>query len=231
MSSTSRKLFRILALLAFGFPASYVRGDNRDDTVQFLRKNLRGKIVLLRHFYGGERLKFDAEGNLKKGRDVCAWTVCAQIEIREVNLRSDKLEIKGRRILVQYNGDVRNPSGLNGLPVSIDIEVTPNTVEREVLSKSLNKVFLWGNEQLAEVVPSYWKQFLLSNSSEKKATDTPFSLNGQPVQKSEVGKVSPPRKFLHPRLITRVRPAGPDTRALFFFLSSWIARAILNKSQ
>jgi TonB family protein len=185
-------------LLALGISTTLVRGDDREDAEKLLRTNLRGNLFALRHFSAGDRLKFDAEGNMLKSGDVCPWTICAQIEISDVNLRNDKLEVKGRRIILQYKEGSKNPSGLRGSSVSIEIEIPRDTVKSDALLEILNRVFTSSYEQLAEVVPAYWTKFLLSSGSEKKADDGSLTSNGQPVQKIEAGKVSAPKRLYTP---------------------------------
>ncbi len=198
MSPKALKFLPLMFLLAFGISTTLVRGDDREDAEKLLRTKLRGKLFALRHFRTGDRLKFDAEGNMLKGGDVCPWTLCAQIEISDLNLQSDKLEIKGKRIILQYKEGSKNPNGLRGSPVSIEIEISPDKVKYDGLLEVLNKVFASSYEQLADVVPAYWKPFLSSKSSEKNAEDAPMTSNGQPVQKVEAGKVSAPKELYAP---------------------------------
>ena len=210
MSPKARKFLPMLLLLALGISTPLVRGDDREDAEKLLRTNLRGKFFALKHFRTGDRLKFDTDGNMLKGGDVCPWTLCAQIEISDVNLRSDKLEIRGKRIILQYKEGSKNPSGLRGPPVSIEIEIPPDLVKYDALLEVLNKVFASNYEQLAELVPAFWTKFLSSNDSDKKAEVGLLASNGQPVQKIEAGKVTPPKEVFAPSpdYSTQARQAG-----------------------
>jgi hypothetical protein len=81
--------------------------DDNNDAQRDLRTTLQSKVLTLRHFYGGELLQFSANGILKNSAEDCAWTLCGQIQVDEVNLAVDKVQIIGRRVVFRYDDKKR----------------------------------------------------------------------------------------------------------------------------
>jgi hypothetical protein len=61
--------------------------SSSEDSIKDLKKSLKekyqGKVVILRHFYAGSQLSFDADGSLPASKEytVCPWTLCAKVRL------------------------------------------------------------------------------------------------------------------------------------------------------
>ena len=169
------------------------------------------KVLTLRHFYSGERLRFRPDGTLQGDTPIGPWTLDGQIEVEDVQLHGARLVIKGRRIHRVFDAQykpldelttVKNDSGkqqkelakaLQHLKAEVEIELpSENPTEKDV-SSAIHAVFLTNSESMMDVVPAFWRAYFA------KQEGTPAPRLKGPVYFFKPGNgMSPPRSTYAP---------------------------------
>jgi TonB family protein len=141
-----------------------------------LKSDYVGKVLTLRHFYGGEHLRFHADGTLKGNASIGPWTLDAHIVGKEFLLRDRVLIIKGRRIywifdssskpqvLTTIENNRQKPKKdiektLRSPMVEIEIELPGGTPDQKDVSSAMHNVFFTESDSMSDVVPSYWHAY------------------------------------------------------------------------
>lgn len=170
-----------------------VKADERKDLEAQLKKDYIGKVMTLRAFYGGDELRYSFDGKLLEGGPVGPWTLNGMIEIIGVSLKIDKLELSGNRLYLVYNEDKESFRYLRSdVRVHIEIRLDPSGVNPTMIGEALSHVFLARNEQLAEVAPAYWRNFLAGSDPSNRTLEQWELLVGRKVYRIRDG-VSGPR--------------------------------------
>lgn len=135
------------------------------------------KVLTLRHFYSGERLRFHSDGTLQGDAPVGPWTLDGQIEVEDIHLHSARLVIKGRRIhrifdaqhkpqdqlkAIDNNHDKAHKDlekTLRGLKVEIEIDLPNEKPDQKDVSSAILAVFLTDSESMMDIVPGYWRAY------------------------------------------------------------------------
>lgn len=188
-----RTLFVALALIT----THYAFAQDLREVERKLDDSLKDKIVTLRKFHSGSRLRYSPDGNLQKQAEVCPWTLCSKISVSGVKLKEDRLLIRGERLIVYFEGDplavkyshTRQP---------VEIEVAPVATADE-LTRAVANVFVAPGTRLSELVPDYW-QPVVGRVEEGKAIvqKTSDTTPGDPIPEGKNvfkvgGAVKPPR--------------------------------------
>ena len=135
--------------------------EDRKQIEAHLRSTYQGKVLTLRNFYEGKRLRYDHAGKLTKGGQVGPWTLYGKIKVQRLKLRKDKLEIEGNRLFLAYNKRKKKFTQLRGRKVRIEIKIQRRgQLSKEVVQRSIEQVFLSRDDKLVDLVPSYWRRFL-----------------------------------------------------------------------
>jgi TonB family protein len=206
----------LLALVVTGLPAD---AADRAGLDQRLKAEYRGRILILRHFYTDEDLKYDKRGELLVGGPAGPWTLWGKVRISDTKVTGDSILLKGERLLLVYdavhkefrdlfsfdpavenlgawfaNYDLHTP-GMRELAqkrlVRIEIDVK-GLNESESLA-TLRKVFLAEWEDVGSDLPSYWRQ-VAKPGKLAVASATGDAEEGHDEDVWDVGgDVSPPR--------------------------------------
>ena len=135
------------------------------DVERNLQREFVGKDMLLRGFYDGDDLRFDAAGKLTQGGATDSWTL-ALVHIRYLKLKSDHLEVRGERFALAYNTGTRQfeklrrtTDGKRALEVKISAEITPGADEAQLRAR-LGQILMPLNEPFADTVPGCWRDYL-----------------------------------------------------------------------
>ena len=182
-----------------------------DSIEKQLRSDYSDKVLTLRHFYSGDRLKFRPDGTLEGYASTGPWTLDGQIEVQEIHLQGAQLTIKGRRIHSIFDaqhdpqdqlttiGDHPDKQRkelekyLRHLKVEIEIELPSDQSDERVVASAMNAVFLSGSESMMDAVPSYWRAYF----AKREGKPAP-KVNG-PVYTFKSGEgMSPPRADVNP---------------------------------
>ena len=157
-------------------PLRFARADKNDLNKQ-LESDYAGKALTLRHFYSGEHLRFHSDGTLQGDTSVDPWTIDGQIAIEDIHVRSGLVVVKGRRIYLIFDSQLKpqdelttisNYSGkfrkdlektLRSLKAEIEIELPSEKQDPKDVSEAIHAVFLTGSESMLDIVPSYWRAY------------------------------------------------------------------------
>jgi len=181
----------LLFALCLIFCLKPAKATAADDSLQ----SLQGKQVMLRNFYCGEELKFDADVKLVTGGSSGAWTLCRDIRIDRIGLNDGKLKIEGQRIPLVYDSDEKQ--FLNALEVAdnkkegykrlvkgqkVSLEVLlPPAADDRALAATLAKLFYSSEEQFSKDAPEYWQPFFQRLYGRKPDSGTRQGEDAKPV--------------------------------------------------
>ena len=206
----TRWLFLLLGLW-FGSVSAHAGGSLEDQ----VRREYQGRVLTLRHFYGGDELHFGSDGRLIGEARVGPWTLDGQLRVMDLHLQNGKLHIEAKRLwlffdsagkklrdaneitpkdpLLETGGQFRKGEGLERLRdegvLRMDIEMASAPRQMTDIESVLNLVFLSPNDDLADFVPEFWKDFVLQQEGKPPRVAPPGS---EPVYK--IGEhVSAPR--------------------------------------
>lgn len=141
------------------------QADERKEIERQLNQTFKGKVVTLRHFYKGERLRFDSDGNLLKGGETGPWTLCGKVEIKGIKLRKNELEINGNRLFLLYDKGEQDFRYSRDGKVQIEIALSQDPLNSAGILESFKGIFFVPEENLWEIVPDYWHHFLKAKSA------------------------------------------------------------------
>lgn len=198
-SEKSCASYWVLLITVCAFAASAnapaARADATRNLERALNQSYKGKILLLRTFYGGDQLRYDSKGKLIKGGRPGPWTVDADVRITRIRLKHQRFEIDGERIWLVYDSTNKKLTGLHSNDnIVIKIDVKGSTVTMASLAEPIRRVFLGTQDKLIDLVPSYWKPFL---SGDVDKSMKKVSSDGQSIEKIG-GSVTAPRPIHDP---------------------------------
>jgi TonB family protein len=150
--SFGRTLPGVVAILGW---ATCVFAADLPEVERSLNNKLKDKVVTLRTFYSGSKLRFAADGTLQDQAQTCPWTLCSKLSISGVKLKDDRVLIRGERMMVYFEGK----------PLAVKYSHTRQPVEIEIASLSseeqvtqaVSSIFVGPGTKLSELVPEYWK--------------------------------------------------------------------------
>jgi TonB family protein len=127
----------------------------------------KGQLVMLRKYYCGNELKFDAQGKLLSGGQTGPWTLCRDIQIEHVKLKKGKLRVEGRRAFLFYDQEQKQfrdvyEAHLQACPqqkVGITIELPPGADDTNIQS-AMNLLFYSSPQEALATTPDAWKPFM-----------------------------------------------------------------------
>jgi TonB family protein len=199
-----------VVLLAMLLPLRFAWADGVEGQ---LKSDYVDKVLTLRHFYGGEHLRFHADGTLQGDAEVGSWTVDAQIAVKEVRLRGGLLIVQGRRIYrvfdyqlkpqdelmtIDHNHDKPSKDAekiLRSLSVEIEIELPSEKPDQKDISSAIHGVFLTDSESMIDVVPSYWRAYFAGQEGKPQSA----TKSEEPIYRANPGSgVSLPHATYQP---------------------------------
>lgn len=145
-----------LALLA----ASPAYGGS-SEVEQHLRDGYRGKTFVLRGFYSGNHLLYDSAGTPKGDAITGDWTSDGFVLVKEIRASHGRLTIEAERRLVihfeakEFQFDPEDSDDKRKLKIESDLSSSIPTDEEA--DAAMSKIFLTPREELADMVPDYWK--------------------------------------------------------------------------
>ena len=201
------------ALLALSFlsmrPAWADQGLEKQIKFDYLEK-----VLTLRHFYSGDRLRFRSDGTLQKDAPVGPWTLDGQIQVEDVHLHGAQLVIKGRRIHRVF--DAHGPQdqlatikdshekqqkdlekALRHLEVEIEIDLPSEKPDERDVSSAIHSVFLTSSDSMMDIVPAYWQAYFAKQEGRPR-TKPEITKGPVYLDKSVRGGVSAPRAIYEP---------------------------------
>jgi TonB family protein len=139
------------------------------DVNQHLRDQYQGKTFVLRGFYSGDRLRYDASGAPEHAASG-DWTVDGFVQVNDIHISDDRLIIKAQRMVAAQIGGqfqlrplerkVAQGKGVENVRVEIQADPGMHNPAPEQVDALLSKIFLTSQDSLADLVSDYWKPCL-----------------------------------------------------------------------
>ena len=135
---------------------------------QNLRDRYNGKTLVLRNFYAGDSLQYDASGRFSRSADSGDWTVDGFVRVDNVKVSGQRLTIQAKRlhmVRTRDGGFAPVPSPAKKLRIEADVNPGEGTPDRaEAL---LARIFLTSQDHFAELLPDYWKPCVIAGLTGK----------------------------------------------------------------
>ncbi|HTD22112.1 MAG TPA: energy transducer TonB [Terriglobales bacterium] len=150
----------VLAVLVLAFIP--LQADEAKDLQKHLQERFLKKVLLIRNFYGGDHLTFDSQGALVKGDKTVGYKGCwcaAQFQIEKVEVKKDKLILRGPRIVGEYDNKKKEFSKLirQGTNLQLDIEFGSTQMDEPTILGVFQKVFFTRDDDLDKLIPDAWR--------------------------------------------------------------------------
>ncbi|MGH9500493.1 MAG: energy transducer TonB [Terriglobales bacterium] len=159
-------------------------------------QDYHGKVLTLRQFADGSRLRCGPDGKLVGKAGKTSWTTDSEIEVETLRLKGKVLELKGKRLRLVYDpvhkqfrdvltilpGDeiakhLREPRNavawtqlIKSTEVEIDLDLGSTPQKESDLTTALGRLFVSSNDEFLNLVPAFWKGFL-----SRKDLDSPVA--------------------------------------------------------
>jgi TonB family protein len=187
-------------------------------TQQSVAEMFQLPVVMIRGLYAGDKLNYDAQGNMIGPAQPQAFTLSA-IRATSVALTNTDLEVQGVRAGLVFSYTRSLPAfafslrpadvkiGTEACGGKISITIARNAEQPEALDAALHKVFAFGiDSDLAEGAPDYWQAWLrgyLHPASPEPVAGLDRAMHAE-------GKVSAPRLIhvANPGFSRAAREAG-----------------------
>ena len=166
------------AMLSLAIAIAPIRVHAATD-IESLRDQHKGKIFVLRGFYQGTRLTYDAAGMPAAGSaNPGDWTVNGFVRVTGLDLSDQRLTIKAERLYLGVAGgmgfqltqldtktkeDKKCCKDAKKLRIEVAVDLGGDTAEA-----ALSKIFLTAEDHFAELVPDYWKSCVRAASTGRK---------------------------------------------------------------
>jgi TonB family protein len=169
----SCSLYAALALIVLA-PLSY--GNTQLE--QYLRDEYRGKVLILRGFYSGDRVHYDSSGALIGNTNSGDWTSSAFVKIKEVRTSHGRLVVEARRLLV-VQADERvfqflQESDKERPKLTIEADFDLERLSPQQADDAVSRIFLTSHDNFADLVSDYWKPCVRATGTGRDAK-FPFS--------------------------------------------------------
>lgn len=200
--------------------ASATAASAGSDLDKRISQDYRGKVLTLRQFADGTRLRFGPDGNLIGKPGNASWTTDAEIQVETLRLKGKVIELKGKRLRLVFDaahkqfrdiltilpGDevakhLRQPRNaeawdalIKSTEVEVDLDLGAAPSQESDLTNALGKVFVSSNDEFLELVPTCWKAFL----SRKNVSAPPPAPGSDGTAYKVGGNVTKPRPLSTP---------------------------------
>jgi TonB family protein len=145
---------------------------------QQLRTEYVGTERLLRNFYAADSLKFDAQGTPLNKERLAPWTLVAPLVIDKVEFKGGKLRLQGHRQLLVFDNTNKRMTRLKSEETcSLEIGTVDGAQQEAQLREALARVFIGKDEDMAPLLPDYWRDYISRFSGRKT--------EGEPCEESK----------------------------------------------
>ena len=188
-----RKCCVVAVIASCALPVA-LPGLQTDDVDQRLAATYRHKRFSLPKPYCGASLQFDAEGKLVEGGVTGAWTLCQEIQVKDIHRTDDIIQIAAQRVYLRYEADKREfrdvgnevdkhsdtyKDLVDGQQVSIEIS-TPPTQDAAAIQAAIDNVLTPFDSVRAHPDSELWRDFF------PKPQKKPKGDSGIPLKENEV---------------------------------------------
>jgi TonB family protein len=159
-------LIETAGVLVFAIAFCAPRANADSIALDHLRDAYRGKTLILRGFYFGNRLQYDASGTLTGSANSGDWMSEGFVQVKEIRSSHHHLIVEGeRQLVIQYGGKEfaflrEKAEDVDKRPVTIEAEIDPQNAAQEQADAVMAKIFLTASDDLKTAVPDYWKPCL-----------------------------------------------------------------------
>jgi TonB family protein len=202
----------LLAPVLLAMMCLVTRASAGDDAVAQLNADYKGKVLMLRHFYSGKHLEFQADGSLAGRSEVGPWTVDGEILVQTIKSKGRTLQIRGRRVCLVFDSgkgpgrDVlellaestaddleKREAAFRSRTVDIEVRLGADNPSAGELKTAMNVVFLTSSESMSDIVPDFWRGYF-----DKENGGLRKSGYSGVVYSIKKGEVSPPHQTYAP---------------------------------
>jgi TonB family protein len=150
----------LAAILSLAFPSISPLAQGQDGQ-QHLRDQYQGKMFVLRGFYSGDHLRYDASGTVIGSANPGDWMSDGFILVKEIRSSHHQLVIEAqRRLVIQLDGkqfQFLSESKPEKHELKIEADVDVGSMSPEQADAAISKIFLTPHDNLADSVSDYWK--------------------------------------------------------------------------
>jgi TonB family protein len=131
-----------------------------------LSERYEGKAFAIRGFYSGDHLYYDATGSVVGAPAAGDWTADGFVQISSIRAKHQTLIIEAKRLLVisaehtlqmRLAEDKSPGKEKKSIPLEIRADLGDQNVSLERAVAAVERIFLTANDNLAGLVPDYWK--------------------------------------------------------------------------
>src|SRR5713226_787545 len=137
--------FAILCFSVAGLHPAVARPGERNPVETDLRRNYEGKLLSLKHPCAGRKLEFDPQGKCLTTCEEVPWTTGGLLLVKQLDVKSGRLEIKGNRVLVSLRSD-KTASSLAPIvsdkAIDVDMKFDSPSVDSPAANDALARVFV-----------------------------------------------------------------------------------------
>ena len=210
-----------------------------------LKRELKGKTVLIRGFFEDDRLEYTAEGEVMGTPRAGSWTV-SKMQVKSIAVRPDRFEVRGPRVITFMDlstGEFTTlkPSKKHTIKMIVH---APATLDSQQLDMVIHKVLVTEPTPDISVFPSYWREFLSGHVIRVKdkdgrllfkrrdAADAEARNDDQPVYTDAAGnpvfRVS--KSMDVPRILHQIDPEFSESARAQKFSGTTVVSLELDKS-
>ena len=171
--------FRAPAVLALAIAIAPLHLQAANDLDQDLHSQYSNKILVLRNFYRGGKLRFDSAGSLASGSGPSGkWTTDGFVRVTSLSLSANRLTIEAERLPVGNNGQSfqfqsyflkslekrGQEEARKVIKLRIEVDFDGDAITAAKAEEALSRIFLNDRDYLAALVSPNWRPCLLAAS-------------------------------------------------------------------
>jgi hypothetical protein len=162
------------ALLVAGLASSiFLLRAQADDVERSLRSQYVGRILVLRGFYQGDKLKYDSGGTVVGSVKAGDWTIDGVVEIEDVKVSNHHVSIFAKRLRLGWLraagfSDVRaaqkqqSQEAEMARNLRVEAKLGSDPVTLDDTTSVLRRIFLTSQDRFADLVPDFWRPCVLA---------------------------------------------------------------------
>jgi TonB family protein len=225
MSAMARRASYVVSLVAaFSFTClSISLCAEGQDASQYLRDQYLHKTFILRSFYTGNSLRYDAAGVSQEEANAGDWTTDGVVRIDDIGISGNRLLIRGSRIYLGWDKDkglievrditAKAKADKRSRVLRIEAELGAGAGTDNAADAAFAHVFLTSQDSFVDLVPDYWTHCVrtaLGITKDREASQCQFSKeflaipgvaaksDSEPVAEPEPASAWEPGHYPHP---------------------------------
>ena len=147
-----KRVCLVLLVLACALPCV------ADELQSSLKHSYQGKAFIIRNFWPGTVLKFDASGQLKGDASSGIWTLHGFIRVEKIEIHGSTLRLRCKRLVI---GETRRgfdySDRQNDARLEIDVDLNSSQPRQEEIKEAFSRMFVNDKVAFRDSVPHYWR--------------------------------------------------------------------------